>query len=82
VTGSEPTVSVTSRSAGVAFAVTVTLILASPDPDVGFTLTHGAGDPAVHAHSLCVRISIVVLSPAALSGPAGPETSYSHGAAS
>ena len=82
MTGSDPIVIVAARSVTAALGSTLTLICALPDPDAGFTLIHVAGDPTVHAHAACVRISIVALSPAAFSGAPGPDTLYSHGAPS
>src|SRR5262245_16541175 len=74
VTFCPPTVSVTVRSAP-PFGCTLIAICASPLPEDGVSAAQGALDVALHAHTGCVRTSIVPpLPPAAAMGVSGDET--------
>ena len=76
---SEPTTIVAVR-ASPAFALIVTVTVAVPVPDVGLTTAQATFGFAVQLHAALVRISIVVLPPAAGSAAPGPDNEYSHGA--
>lgn len=73
---------IVSVRAAPVFAAAVTVIVAVPLPDVGCTVAHAPLGFADQLQAALVRMSIVVLPPGAGSALGGPDSEYSHGAAS